>query len=833
MALKHVLVAMAAAYAVSADVSATTADLTVDSTVKTSSTGSGEKFEFQAEVSRLMDIVINSLYQKKEIFLRELISNASDALDKLRFLAVGDDKALADNKDLEIRVSFDKDAQTLTIRDTGVGMTKNELVNNLGTVARSGTAAFMEQMSSGGDLSLIGQFGVGFYSAYLVAERVRVVSKNVADDQWVWESTADGTFVVEKDTTGPSLGRGTEITLFLKDDATEYTTYDAVSKLIKRYSEFITFPIYLQNVKTETVEASSTSEDADASSEPKEIKSAEDEAAEEMKKETAEEDEVVAAEEDSSKEKPKKTETRTVKTWDLQNDQKAIWQRKTRDVADEEYSSFYKRVAKDDFSGKDPITWTHFSAEGEVEFRSILYVPSQAPSDIYDNYYAKSNALRLYVRKVLISDEFEDLIPRYLSFVRGVVDSDDLPLNVSRETLQQHKILKVMGKKLVRKVLEMLRKLAQDEERAVEEAKKAAAGEDAEKSDKEDKAKAETSEDDEDDEEGSSSDKKEPLREGAATAYCRFWQSFGKSIKLGIIEDGSNRSKLAKLLRFKSNKSIAAEKERVAKEDVGIWRSLEQYVADMKAGQKFIYYIAGESVDAVSASPFLERLQAKNLEVIYFTDPIDEYALQQLPEFDGHRLQSITKEGLQLPGDDAETEKRREQLYLETYKPLTEYLKKVYGDKVEKITVSRRLANTPCVLVTSQFGYSANMERIMRNQAFSDTTKQAFMLSKKTMEINPRHPIIDELKTRAVADPEAKEEQTRDLAKLLFDTALLNSGFVLEDPTDFATRMYRLMKTGLSLESLELKPEIDMPAAPADEEEDEEEETEEETKDEL
>lgn len=427
----------------------------------------------------------------------------------------------------------------------------------------------------------------------------------------------------------------------------------------------------------------------------------------------------------------------------------------------------------------------HFSAEGEVEFRSILFIPGATPSDLFDNYYQKSSSLRLYVRKVLISDEFEDLMPRYLNFIKGLVDSDDLPLNVSRENLQQHKILKVIGKKLVRKVLEMIRKLATDQKRALAEAAKGEAA-DAD-------AAEETT--------GNRKKESEPLAEGADKAYTKFWESFGKNIKLGVIEDSANRSKLAKLLRFKST---ATGKEG--------WRSLEEYVAGMKAGQKSIYYIAGESFDAVSESPFLERLKAAGLEVLFMTDPIDEYAVQNLPEFDGHRLQSITKEGLTLPGDGGKVAKAREEAYAEKYKGLIEYLKKVYGDKVEKVVVSSRLATSPCILVTSQYGYSANMERIMKSQAFADQSRTAFMVSKKTMEVNPRHPIVAALAERAEADPEAASEDAKDIARLLFDTALLNSGFTMDDPKDFAARMYRLMRTGLSINSLDLLPEVEVDA---------------------
>ena len=461
-----------------------------------------EKYEFQAEVGRLMDILINSLYQRKEIFLREVISNASDALDKIRFLSLQDEKALGSGEDrnLEIRVSFDKDARTLTIRDRGVGMTKQDLIQNLGTVAKSGTAQFVESMASGGDLSLIGQFGVGFYSVYLVADRVRVATKHNDDKQYVWESSADGSFTIEEDT-GASLGRGTDITLFLKEDATEFVEQSKLEELLKRYSQFITFPIYLKSTRQEQVEV--PDEDAAAADDKEDAAATED-------------DELAAEEEDGEEEKKTKTETRTVVDWKLINNQKAIWTRSKEQVTEQEYNDFYKAITRDT---EDPATWIHFTAEGEIEFKSILYVPGKAPSDLYDDYYGKSSALRLYVRKVLISDEFEDLMPKYLNFIRGVVDSDDLPLNVSRETLQQSKVLKVMGKKLVRKALEMLRSLAAGK----------SAGAEGEEGEKKDDAAAT--------EDGKKKDAK----------YIEFWKVFGKNIKLGVIEDSSNRTKLSKV----------------------------------------------------------------------------------------------------------------------------------------------------------------------------------------------------------------------------------------------------------------------------------------------
>lgn len=728
-------------------------------------TESEEKFEFQAEVSRLMDIIINSLYKQKEIFLRELISNASDALDKIRFLSLSEDGILGEgeNKKLEIRISFDKEKRVLTLRDRGVGMTKQDLIQNLGTVARSGTTQFVEAVASGADTNLIGQFGVGFYSAYLVADKIQVVSKHNDDEQHIWESTADATFSVAEDPRGDTLGRGTEIKLFLKEDASEFLEQSKLEDLVKRYSEFITFPIYLHKSKTETVEVPIDDDDEGEEEEEEEEEGEEEEGEEEEEEE-----------EDDEEEEPKtKTETKTVWFWQHINDQPAIWTRDKSEITEEEYNQFFQSLSgKKDGSDDTPLSWIHFRAEGEIEFKSILYVPKSAPYDMYDNYYGKASGMRLYVRKVLITDEFEDLMPRYLNFIRGVVDSDDLPLNVSRETLQQHKVLRVMGKKLVRKALEMLRKLAN-------------------KAKKEEDDSAE-SEEGEEGAEGSTDG-----TEKAEDDYLKFWESFGKNIKLGLIEDSSNRTKLSKLLRFKSSF-----------DDGEKWHSLEDYVSRMKDNQANIYYISGSSMEAVKDSPFMEKMRSKNLEVIFLVDPIDEYAIQNLTEFDGKKLQSITKENLKF-GDEEDSDKKRDELYTENFKGLTEWMKGIYGDKVEKIAVSNRVVDTPCLLVTSQYGYSANMERIMQSQAFADNKRTSYLVSKKTMEINPRHPIMIELKKRAEESPD--NDDTKDLALLIYDTALLNSGFQMEDAAGFASRMYKLFKAGLSLESLELAPEIEIP----------------------
>lgn len=704
-----------------------------------------EKVGFQAEVSRLMDILINSLYKNKDIFLRELISNGSDALDKIRFLAVSDSSQLGEMKELKMEISFNEQLKTLTIRDTGIGMTKADMVNNLGTLAKSGTKNFLETMQQGGDVGMIGQFGVGFYSAFLVADSVRVVSKHNDDEQYIWESTGSGdAFSIAKDPRGNTLGRGSEITLFLKDDASEFSTQHRLEEIVKHHSEFITFPIYLHK-KTEEIVEESESEDKDTNEDGLEVDEGDEEEEEGEKK------------------------TKKVEKWDWHriNGNVAIWSRDKDDITEEEYQKFYRVISKDATS--DAHSWIHFKAEGEVEFKSILYIPNDAGM-LYDEYSNTKAGVRLYVRKVLIQDDFEDLLPRYLNFIRGVADSDDLPLNVSRETLQQHKILRVMSKKLVRKVLEMLRKMS---------------------------TSTKVNDDEEEMEGGLSGD---VALDDPEHPYIKFWENFGKSIKLGVMEDIPNKSKLAKLLRFKTSKS--EEK----------WVSLDAYVENKPEWQKDIYFIAAESQEVCEKSPFMEMARKKDIEVLFLTDPVDEYTVQSLGDFDGLKLQSLTKEGLRFGDEDEDTLKKRTKLYREQYKPLTKYMKELYDGKINKIAVSQRVESSPAIIVTSQYGHSANMERIARAQTFGNPDAYKQMLAAKTLELNPRHPMVAKLLEMVVEKPTSRK--TKDMVWLLYDTALMASGFTHEDNDSFSERMYRTIAHSINLESTDLLDEIEIPAEP-------------------
>ena len=743
-----------------------------------------EKFNFNVEVTRLMDIIINSLYTNKEVFIRELISNASDACDKARFLAVKNPDYLGDNKDLKIIIETDRDARTFSIIDTGVGMTKNDLVKNLGTIAKSGTTAFIEAISKGNSLNLIGQFGVGFYSTYLVSNKVVVTSKHTDDSQYVWVSTAGSSFTVSKDPRGNSLGRGTKITLYLKEDSVEFCETDTVRKNIKKYSEFIDYPIYMKINKTYTEEEEIEEEENETDTSANKTESNE---TEENKTEEKKDDlEITEEKKDEEKKEEKKKKTRSVTKWrwdyELINENKPIWLRDKKEITKEEYNKFFKALTKD---SEDPLAYDHGKLEGEVNFRYILYIPSKRPYDLFDNYYGKSSALKLYVRRVLVSEEFEELMPRYLNFIKGVVDSDDLPLNVSREQLQQYKMIKVMSNKLVKASIQIMIKLAvekdvDDDDDDEDDDDEEGDEEETEEETEEDK-KEEEEEEKKEDEEKKDDKKKE-------SKYTKFFDNYGKNIKLGVIEDIQNRNKLAKLLRFYSTNNTEE------------YTSLDDYIKRMKPKQEQIFYIAGEDKETLAKSPLIQRILEKGGEVLLLDDPIDEFCVQNLAEYEKKKLKNVAKGELKLWDDDDETEKKKDKKIKEDFKKLIDWWKKLLEKKVENIEISKRLIETPCIIVSTEHGYSASMERIQKAQAFAtqDKATAQYLYGKKTMEINPSHPAIKELR-EIVENNETPSADAEDTALLLFESAMLESGYSLPDPHDFALRMDRVLKYNLNL----------------------------------
>merc|ERR1712156_438707 len=738
-------------------------------------------------VSRLMDIIINSLYTDKQVFLRELISNSADALEKARFHSVQDESFLGENKDLEIKIEHDPDAKTISITDTGVGMSKADLINNLGTVAKSGTTNFLEAMAEGGDANLIGQFGVGFYSAFLVADKVTVTSKCNDDPvQHVWESSADASFTVVPDPRGNTLGRGSRVTLHLKEDAHDYLSEDKLKDASKKYSQFIQFPIYVKVKKEVDAEAEEDDDDDD--------KEDEDEEEEKDDVETKDDDEA----ETEKKDKPSK---KTVFEWEQVNTQKAIWLRSKEEVTEEEYTEFYKSISKDYL---DPLAYTHFNAEGEIEFKSILFLPKKAPFDMMDNSWTKKSEVKLFVRRVLVADKFEDLLPRYLNFVRGVVDSDDLPLNVSREQLQQNKIMKVISKKLVRKVLELMKKLAKEEE---------GEDDDDEKDDGDDEKK-EAKEEEKADEE------KKDKKEDDEKSWMKFWKEFNKNLKMGCYEDDSNRSKLSKLLRFTTTKSEGKE--------IG----LDKYLDRMQESQESIYFMSGDSLETMQKAPNMQVFKKKDLEVLMLSDHLDEPCLQKLADYEGKKFVSIQKADVKL--DETEEEKKRFTKIKDMYKPLTDWWKdtltdftekgamKDAGVKIEKVEVSKRLTDSPVVVVTSQFGYSAQQEKVMKAQAFQNKDQLSMMAGRKTLEINPNHPVVVDLLSKVKADK--SDKAAADSAQVLFQTALIESGYELADASALVNRVYRLMSKELGVDPDAPVKEVEVPEGEEEEEEAEEEE---------
>jgi len=654
-----------------------------------------ETYAFSADINQLLSLIINAVYSNKEVFLRELISNSSDALNKIRYESLTNPTCMDSDNNLEIKISFDKEKKILMIRDTGIGMTKDELVNNLGTIASSGTKKFLESLSANKDLPLIGQFGVGFYSAYLVSDKVVVVAKHNDDDQYSWESTGNGTFSVQKDETNYDLKRGTIMMLHLKEDMLEYLDENTIKNLIKKHNQFIEFPIYLECQKTREVEVEDNVEDVNDEVKP----------------------------EDEPKETKKITET--YYEFDQLNKEKPIWTRNPKEVSEEEYTEFYKSLTGDYESYLDVL---HFNVEGQVEFKGILYIPKRSPIDLFDGQTKRKGMVKLYSRKVFITDDCEDLVPEYLKFVRGVIETQDIPLNISRETLQQNKILKIIGKNILKKIFDMFNKISDDPDK-----------------------------------------------------FRIFYEQYNKSIKLGINEDSTNRNKLTSYLRYETTTSN------------GDQISFDDYIENMKSEQPAIYYITAESIKAVANSPFLEKLKSKSYEVIYMCDPLDEYVTQQVKDYKDKKIVCITKENIDL--NDSENEKEAFEKAKNEYKNVCDFIKSTLSDEVEKVIVSNKLAESPCVLSTSDFGWTANMQRILKAQTFN-RPEMNYMMGRKILEINPNNKIIQKIKSRL--DSELIDQNLNDLVSLLYSVTLQSSGFTIEDPSKFTNKVLDLIDNNLS-----------------------------------
>ena len=611
-----------------------------------------ETLGFQTEVRQLLKLMIHSLYSNKEIFLRELISNASDAADRLRFEAIESPELLGDDPDLGIRIEYSGDDKTITVMDNGIGMSRDELIDNLGTIARSGTADFLQHMTGDEqkDAQLIGQFGVGFYSSFIVADRVIVETRRAGlkDGEAVrWESDGQGEFTIE---TIERSERGTRVTLHLKESETEFAEAFRIESLIRKYSDHIGFPV--------TVAAAGASDD----------------------------DKVV-------------------------NSATALWTRSRSDVSDDEYKEFYKQVSHD-FS--DPLCWSHNHVEGKRDYTSLLYIPSTQPFDLWNR--EAPRGLKFYVKRVFIMDDAEQFLPLYLRFVKGVIDSSDLPLNISREMLQQNAELTAMRSALTRRTLDMLKKLAKKE----------------------------------------------------SADYAVFWENFGTVFKEGLVEDHSNKDKIAKLLRFSSTQDSSGKQT----------QTLDDYLSRMTDGQEKIYYLLADNYATAAASPHLEQLRDKGIEVLLLTDPIDSWVVEHLMEFDGKAFADIAREQLSLPDSDGEITRDASN---EEHKPLLKKIKKVLKDRVEAVNVSRRLGDSPACVVSAADELAPQIRRML------EASGQSVPATKPILEINIGHPLVERL------SGEKDDTRFNEVSNILLDHALLAEGSQLENPAEYVRRMNQLL----------------------------------------
>jgi molecular chaperone HtpG len=633
-----------------------------------------ESHEFKAETKALLNLVINSLYTHKEVFLRELLSNASDALDKARLKSLTDHDILGDDKDFEIVISPDKDAGTLTISDNGIGMTHDELLTNLGTIAKSGSKAFVEMLSgdAGKDASLIGQFGVGFYSAYLVADDVHVTSRSPESDEvWCWSSTADGKFVLQP---AERERRGTEIVLHLKADQREFLEAPRLRHMVKTYSDFVGHPIKLVEETTEG----------------------------------------------------EGDEAKATKTTETINTGSALWTRSKSEITDEQYKEFYKNLGDWD----DPLAWSHFKVEGVQMYTGLMFVPKRPPFDLMMG--DRRSGVRLYVKRVFVMDECDVLLPEYLRFVKGIVDSDDLPLNVSREILQRDDHVEAIKRQLTKRALKLLEEMAKEK----------------------------------------------------TEDYDTFWESFGPILKEGLHLDRDNQDRLAKLLRFKSTHGEG-------------WTSLAEYVERMPAGQEAIHFISGQDPKILAQSPHIEGLKAKGYEVLFLTDPVDEWVTQALTEFEDKPLRSAMKGELKLdPKADSEDEAKDDEAKPDEDEPvelakLTEAVKAKLGDRVKEVRATDRLTDSAVCLVAGENDYGANLERILRAQGGLKNPMMMGGAQQRTMELNPNHPLVQNLDK--LVEGGEHEAQLGEWFELLYDQALLTEGSPIADPAGFARRMTQLL----------------------------------------
>ena len=671
---------------------------------------SAKQFEFQADIKQLMNLIVNAFYSEREVCVRELISNASDAINKFRCEAVATDCGSGESH--SINLVPDKSSRTLTFEDTGIGMTEEELIENFGTIAKSGTRAYLNAHSDNPEAtSMVGQFGVGFYSAFLIADNVVVTTQKTGSKVYRWSSSAEGSFDVSlsEDQDAFSTGHGTKIVLFVKSEHEEYLEDTKLKDIIHRHSKYITFPINLMTTSEVWVddpeEEEEEEEDEDGDDDKPKIEDVDDE---------------------SSEPKAPKRHLEEVKKMVVVNQDKPIWLHRPEELTPDDYKSFYTHMSGEN---EPPCQWKHFNIEGQVNLRGILFIPTKAPMDLYDQTRDKSD-LTLYVKRVLIGDKADEFCPPYLRFIRGVVDSDDLEVNISRECLQGSQMMDKISKAITKKAIEMLSEFA----------------------------------------------------ETRPADYDLFYLKFGKHIKLGVHEDQKNQTKLSKLLRFMTTKSCHET-------DEGELVSLDDYCARAQEGQKSIYYITGPDIGTIRSSPYLEGLIADNLEVLYLTEPIDEYSIQSLKTYGDFKLVSARGSDTVKRGDEEENQKISTE-----WKPFCEFVKSTLSAKINNCIVSRRVVSAPCCLVDAPYGWSANMEKLMRNQAMRDGTVDQFMISKPILEINVTNPLVKELRRRFdVPDPKNSLDQIKSDISNMYSIALISGGFYISDLSSISQQLNRLL----------------------------------------
>lgn len=742
---------------------------------------SEETFEFQTQVSRLMNILVNSLYTNREVFLRELISNANDALDKVRFLGLTNASALEPNLELEIKIKAHPEDNTLRIRDTGIGMSRAELIKNLGTIAQSGTTEFLKLMESGDATSLIGQFGVGFYSAFLAADRVTVVSKSNSDpDQHIWESDASGSFTITKDPRGNTLGRGTEIVLHLKDDLLEtYLDQKELTAIIQRYSQFINFPIKLwgseeRDARMEEEEEEVTEEetegdedeneeiqvDEEGEESTKEKKEKAKEAKEKKEREQEDEEERPHDEDEDEKDEEPIKYPKKVTEWDwiLMNNIKPIWTRNQRDITTEEYNEFYKALTRD---SEDPMAYKHFSAEGDANFKALMYIPKHAPQEMWE-YNASKPGLRLFVRHVFVTNGLYTIVPAWLNFVKGVVDSDDIPINVGREQVQETKVIDGIKAKVVRKAIQMIQEIFKRDE-------------------------------------------------GHNGTYRDFYNEYATNMKMGANEDKHNSERLMKMLLFYTSYGSDGKVLKMTTFDEYLER-LKKYEESRKTSgkpQKDIIFIAGDSLRSIQDSPLVEKMLKQGREILYMVDPMDEVLINNVKTYNGHKITNIAIEGARLDflEDDDEKRKNEEDPDIKDRQDLFNWFRRLLSETVRKVAVSKMLTDTPMAVIASTYAVSSNMERIRKYQTYTRTNvapdNSPPILSQHVLEVNMKHPIIRALNRKIKAGTNTPEDDK--LIYLLYKAAVIEGGFNLKDPFRFASRVYDVVGSQLGVAEEELK----------------------------